>query len=96
MFFHLAQFFYKKIVELKVDNIYEKISKNHLYCNQLKALAFLPPNQIVPAFESLIENFPPGFEELIEYFDIYYVYGNFKGKTQNKNIHDSLQYAHTL
>ena len=73
---------------MKIDGIYGNISKNYNYCNQLKALAFLTPNQIVLAFGSLIEIFPPGFKELIEYYDIYYVYENIKGNIQNKEIYD--------
>ena len=62
----------------------------------MKTLTFLSPNQIVPDFELLIENFPPDFIKTYWILWYYYVCGNFKGKIWNKNIYDGPQYAHTL
>lgn len=83
-FFHFTQNVWKQIKTLGLDEEYGRNSEFALKLRHLFALAFLPPEDIPPAFEGLKseEVIPESANDLMEWFDQYYVNGRLTSKNK--------------
>lgn len=72
-FFHFTQAIMRKIAESGLKKRYETDADFALRCRYLAALAFLPVEQVVDAFERLTEEdaaiFPQELEPVLDYFE---------------------------
>lgn len=64
-FFHLSQTVWKKIQALSLTNLYCSSEEIRTYTKMLLALAFIPPSNIINAFESLQDLIPDQLEDLV-------------------------------
>ena len=67
--FHLSQCVWRKIQQLQLSQEYQGDEQKRTFCKMLLALAFVPADEIVTAFETVIENIPENFEPLVDYFE---------------------------
>ena len=49
-----------------------------LFYGMLTGLAFFPEENVAEEMNYLQENIPDGFEQLLQYFDITYVFGSYR------------------
>ena len=59
----------------KENKIWMKDEDFKHFCGQLDSLAFLPVDDVIEGFDHLQQIAPDGCEELLSYFDAYYVNG---------------------
>ena len=71
--FHLGQSVWRKIQELGHRNRYVEDEEFRMRCKGLLALAFLPADEVVEAFEELEEGMPDELENLVLYFEDTYI-----------------------
>ena len=57
---------------------YNEDEEFNFFCGQIDALAFLPINEVSEGFEHLRRIAPDGCDDLLEYFDTYYVNGTLR------------------
>ncbi|KAE9522791.1 hypothetical protein AGLY_016832 [Aphis glycines] len=74
-FYHLCQSTHRKLQKLGLETIYKEESEFRKYCGMIDSLAFLPLNKVLDGMTCLKENIPPHAEDLLFYFDFYYVNG---------------------
>jgi hypothetical protein len=77
-YFHLTQALVRKVNEVGLKNLYEVDDAVRVYIRCLAALAYVPPVDVVEAFEILVEATPPGIDHLDEittYFEHTYIRG---------------------
>lgn len=72
-FFHLSQAVYRKVQEVGLQTRYLNDAELSLLIKMLPALAYLPPQHVVPTFESLKTQFPHEVLPLYDYFENTYV-----------------------
>ena len=58
-FFHLSQSVYRKVQELGLTTIYTHSTEEALTIRMLPALAYLPPEVVLSAFQILESQFTP-------------------------------------
>jgi hypothetical protein len=73
--FHLAQNVYRKVQHCGLVTRYGTDENFSLLIRHIPALAFLPPNEIPEAFNELKVNMPREANEIMEWFENYYVHG---------------------
>jgi len=77
-YFHLCQSVVRKVTELGLKVDYENNNEVRGYVRCLSALAFVPPEDVVEAFELLAETMPANIEhmdELTSFFELTYIRG---------------------
>lgn len=77
-YFHLCQSVIRKVNEIGLKVDYENNNEVRGYVRCLAALAFVPPDDVVEAFELLADDMPANIEhldELTSYFELTYVRG---------------------
>lgn len=77
-YFHLTQAVLRKVNEVGLKNAYEVDDAVRGYVRCLAALAYVPPDDVVEAFELLVEAMPPDIDhldELTTYFEHTYIRG---------------------
>ena len=72
-FFHLSQSVYRKIQECGFQRRYQEDSDFALKLRMLPALAFVPVEEVVDAFEILMDFLPLEISPVAEYFENTYV-----------------------
>ena len=72
-FFHLSQSVYRKVQELGLTTIYTHSTEVALTIRMLPALAYLPPEIVLSAFQILESQFTPEIVALYKYFQTTYV-----------------------
>lgn len=72
-FYHLSQNIYRNIQRLGLQKKYMDDENFALKVRMLPALAFLPEEQVVAAFEKLSEIMPPEAEPIVDYFEDSYI-----------------------
>jgi hypothetical protein len=75
-YFHLRQSVVRKVTELGLKVDYENNNEVRGYVRCLSALAFVPPEDVVEAFELLAETMPANIEhmdELTSFFELTYI-----------------------
>jgi len=74
-FFHLTQNLWKKMGEYNLQSKYDKEKENRVYksFSYLKCLAFLPPNDVIQAFQFIKSSSPVQFAGILKYFETYYI-----------------------
>ena len=80
--FHLGQALYRKISTLGFRERYNTDPSFSLKIRKLTALAFLPPNDVIEAYEDLIDD-DDFSNDLITYFDVTYI-GVAKGRADRR------------
>jgi len=76
-FYHLCHSTHRKLQKLGLETIY-KDSEFRKYCGMIDSLAFLPLGKVLDGMTCLKENIPPHAENLLFYFDYYYVNGTYR------------------
>ena len=66
---------YCKVQQAGLTTRYGTDENFSLLIRHIPALAFLPSNEIPSAFDELKTNIPPEANEIMEWFENYYVYG---------------------
>ena len=69
-YFHLGQSLWRKVQDLGHREQYVEDEEFRLKCKSLLALAFLPPDEVIDAFEELDDE---GLEEVYNYFEDTYI-----------------------
>ena len=72
-FFHLSQNIYRKIQENGLQQRYQEDSDFALKLRMIPALAFVPIDEVVGAFEELSEILPPESRPVANYFEDLYI-----------------------
>lgn len=72
-FFHLSQNIYRKIQENGLQQRYQEDSNFALKLRMIPALAFVPTDDVVGAFEQLSEILPPESRAVADYFEDAYI-----------------------
>ncbi|XP_076031961.1 uncharacterized protein LOC143019865 [Oratosquilla oratoria] len=72
-FFHLTQCIQRKIQSIGLQNQYRNDYETFQYCRMLPALAFVPPADVIDAFETLADEMPDELTPLLDYFEDNYV-----------------------
>ena len=67
--FHLGRCIYRKILQLGLSEQYLRDDDTRLNCKMLVSLAFVPPVDVLAAFETLLDNIPADLEPLMDYFE---------------------------
>jgi len=76
-YFHLCQCLVRKVQNLGLRQLFDNVLHIKLMIKSLAALAFVPPADVIPAFNTLCLEFPhtdPRFDELLTYFEATWVY----------------------
>ncbi|CAB4384445.1 unnamed protein product [Rhizophagus irregularis] len=88
--FHLSQSVYRKVQAFGLASQYASDENISLFVRHIPALAFLPCDNIPAAFDKLRSNMspdmPPEVNELLDWFEIYYVYGKVIRRLKNGNV----------
>ena len=77
-YFHLCQSLLRKVNEVGLKKVYEEQDSVRLYMRCLPVLAFVPPDDVMEAFELLIESKPDDVDHLDEittFFEHTYIRG---------------------
>ena len=82
--FHLGQCVHRKVQELGLSELYLQEEEVHVRCKMLVALAFVPIQDVVAAFESLVEDIPAELISLIDYFEDTWI-GRLDRRDQRRN-----------
>lgn len=77
-FYHLSQSIWRQIQHLGLKNLYELNNEFRLFCGQLDALAFLPPEDVKEGMAHLRSTMPEEAAPLLEYFDSTYISGQLR------------------
>ncbi|XP_076044781.1 uncharacterized protein LOC143027383 [Oratosquilla oratoria] len=77
-FYHLSQSIWRQIQGLGLKNLYEEDPEFRLFCGQLDALAFLPPEDVKAGMALLRSTMPDDAADLVEYLDAIYVSGQLR------------------
>ncbi|KAF0729731.1 MULE domain-containing protein [Aphis craccivora] len=77
-FYHLCQSTYRKVQEIGLSNRYKEYEGFRLFCAMIDSLAFLPLNKVKEVMEYLKRNIPNEADDLLIYFETYYVNGAYK------------------
>lgn len=85
-FYHLTQSIWRKIQSLGLTNVYETVDDFRLFCGQIDALAFLPPDQVTEGMAHLRDSVPEEAAPLLEYFDATYVTGQLRPRVHGAQI----------
>ncbi len=74
-YFHLTQNLWRKMGEYNLQTKYDKEKENRIYksFSCLKCLAFLPPNDVIRAFQFIKTSSPAEFAGILKYFETYYI-----------------------
>jgi hypothetical protein len=83
--FHLAQSVYRKIQASGLSVQYGTDENFSLKIRHIPALAFLPPDDIPAAFDQLKDHIPPEANEIVEWFEEYYVHGRTRRTLRHGN-----------
>ncbi|CAH1768869.1 9668_t:CDS:1, partial [Entrophospora sp. SA101] len=59
--------------------------QNKIFLIYIPALAFLPPDDIPAAFDQLKDDIPPEANEIVEWFEEYYVHGRTRRTLRHGN-----------
>ncbi|CAB4380960.1 unnamed protein product [Rhizophagus irregularis] len=88
--FHLSQSVYCKVQAFGLASQYASDENISLFVRHIPALAFLPCDNIPAAFDELRSNMPPDMppevNELLDWFEIYYVHGKVIRRLRNGNV----------
>ncbi|KAL4141490.1 hypothetical protein QTP88_004120 [Uroleucon formosanum] len=87
-FYYLCQSTYRKVQELGLSNRYQENEGFRLFCAMIDSLAFLPLNKVKEGMEYLKQNIPNEADDLLIYFEAYYVNGAYRriGNTTGINV----------
>lgn len=77
-FYHLTQSTWRKIQALGLAHQYQTDDEFRIFCGQLDALAFLPPDEVLEGMQHLKDTMPDAAIPLVEYFDQTYVSGQLR------------------
>ena len=77
-FYHLSQSIWRRIQHLGLKNLYELNNEFRLFCGQLDALVFLPPEDVKEGMVHLHFTMPEEAAPLLEYFDSTYISGQLR------------------
>jgi hypothetical protein len=83
--FHLAQSIYQKVQSSGLSVQYGTDENFSLKIRHILALAFLPPDDIPAAFDQLKDDIPPEANEIVEWFEEYYVHGRTRRTLRHGN-----------
>jgi hypothetical protein len=74
-FYHLAQSIWRRVQEAGLQTRYVDDMEFALWCKCLPALAFVPEEDIIQAFEALIDapGFPRELHPIVDYFESNYI-----------------------
>lgn len=75
-FFHLSQSFLKKVCSIGLKKQYSTNMNINTYVKMYMALAFLPCEDIITAFEEIKLDTPKELEDFITYVSEYYIHGS--------------------
>ncbi|GBC10926.2 hypothetical protein GLOIN_2v1446576 [Rhizophagus irregularis DAOM 181602=DAOM 197198] len=88
--FHLSQSVYHKVQAFGLASQYANDENISLFVKHIPALAFLPCDNIPAAFDELRSNMPPDMppevNELLDWFEIYYVHRKVIRRLRNGNV----------
>lgn len=79
-FFHLSQNIYRKVQSEGLQGKYQTDVNFALKIRMLPALAFIPSDEVVDAFETLQNTMPPEADPITDYFEDTYI-----GRTRRRN-----------
>lgn len=80
-FYHLSQSVYRKIQSEGLQNTYATDEAFALYAQMVPALAFVPVNDVITAFEALQDDAPAELTPILDYFEDSYV-GRFRRRNR--------------
>ena len=72
-YFHLTQSIYRRIKSEGLKARYENEPNFAMQCRMIAALAFVPPANVVAAFETLRDHLPDDLDPVLDYFEDTYV-----------------------
>ena len=72
-FYHFSQSVYRKIQSEGLQRMYSTDAEFAIKCRMIAALAFVPQNHVVEAFEELQESSPDELGPIIDYFEDTYI-----------------------
>lgn len=81
--FHLSQSLYRRVTSLGLKQLYMENTNFRDSVKKLVALTFLPADEIVQAFDDLMQNVCPEAVEVYKYFSNTYVKGSLKYTTRS-------------
>ena len=84
--FHLSQNIYCKVQSLGLSIQYGTDENFSLLIRHIPALAFLHPDDIPNAFDELRVNMPEEANDIMKWFEIYYIRGRVRRTTRSGNI----------
>jgi hypothetical protein len=84
-FFHLSQSGWRKIQEVGLATQYGVDEHLNLMLRHLFALAFLPSDDIPGAFDILKSEMPEVADDVVKWFEEYYVHGKIRRTLRNNN-----------
>ena len=84
--FHLAQSIYRKVQSSGLSVQYGTDENFSLKIRHIPALAFLPPDDIPAAFDELKDHIPQEANEIVRWFEEYYVHGRARRTLRNGNV----------
>lgn len=86
-FYHLCQSTHRKIQKLGLSGIHKNDINFRQFCGMLDGLAFLPQDKVLEGMACLKEIMPPDAEDLLTYFDSYYVNGSYRRVGSASTLH---------
>ncbi|XP_076057300.1 uncharacterized protein LOC143034842 [Oratosquilla oratoria] len=72
-FYHISQSIYRKVQNEGLQTKYQTDADFSLQIRMIPALAFVPPEKVIEAFEKLQETLPPEADAIIDYFEDTYI-----------------------
>jgi hypothetical protein len=72
-FYHFSQNLYRKIQEQGLQQRYQEDTDFAIKIRMVAALAFVPPNDVIAAFEELCEQILPDSQAFVDYFEDTYI-----------------------
>ena len=84
--FHLSQNIYRKVQEFGLTVLYGTDETFSMLIRHIPALAFLPYNNIPAAFDELKNIMPEEANQLMKWFEIYYIRGRVRRITRSGNV----------
>lgn len=78
LFYHLCQSTFQKVQELGFTTTYKNDEEFRKNVGMIDALAFLPLHLIEDGKKYLKNNLPENIENVLDYFDTYYVSGKYR------------------
>ncbi|XP_062553706.1 uncharacterized protein LOC134218618 [Armigeres subalbatus] len=85
-FFHWTQNLFKRVQKTGLKGDFSSDKNVYMYFKRTEALAFVPPKNVVQAFECIKRSSPPSMDDFFQYLEEIYVHGSVKRTLKSGNV----------